>query len=495
MPIGELAFLISYFLVLLGLSFYGSHRYHMAWLYHRHRGDVPQPPEQPPGDPPKVTIQLPLFNERYVVERLIDHVCRIQYPGHLLEIQVLDDSTDDTVEIARRAVAQWRARGVDIVHIHRTNRSGFKAGALHEGMLVAKGALIAVFDADFTPNVDFLERTVPFFADAKVGMVQARWAHINRRFSLLTRAQSVLLDGHFIIEHTARNRSGRFFNFNGTAGIWRRSAIEDAGGWDHDTLTEDLDLSYRAQLKGWRFIFLTDLLAPAELPVEMVAFKTQQHRWAKGSIQVAIKLLPRILRSDLTKKVKFEAFIHLTNNLAYVMMVVLSLMMPVSLHLRVSNGLTASLFIDVPLFLGATVSIAAFYLLAQRESGETTWYGRILTTPVVMGIGIGLTLNNAKATLEALLGHESPFVRTPKLAVEGGDARTVKPKRSYRARRNWLPLLEISFGLLFTHTVWFCLQERLWVALPFMMLFMFGYLYIGLTSVFQWARPRRQPAL
>jgi cellulose synthase/poly-beta-1,6-N-acetylglucosamine synthase-like glycosyltransferase len=493
MALGEIAFLIVYFSILVGLSFYGSHRYHMAWLYHRHKRDTPQPPSES-APLPHVTIQLPLYNERYVTRRLVDHVCRIRYPGHLLEIQVLDDSTDDTVEIARAIVAEWKARGVDIVHLHRTDRTGFKAGALQAGMQVAKGEFIAVFDADFTPAEDFLERTVPYFTDPGVGMVQARWSHINRRFSLLTRAQSVLLDGHFIIEHTARNRSGRFFNFNGTAGIWRRSTIADAGGWEHDTLTEDLDLSYRAQIKGWRFVFLNDLLAPAELPVDMAAFKNQQHRWAKGSIQVALKLLPRILRSDLSHTIKFEAFVHLTNNVAYVMMVVLSLMMPLSLHLRVNHGLTQTLLIDVPFFMGATVSIIAFYLLAQSESGETNWYSRLLTIPVVLGLGIGLALNNTKATLEALLGHESPFVRTPKLAVEGDDATTVKPKRLYQAKRDLLPLIELSFGLLFTYTVWFCIHAELWLALPFMLLFQFGYLYIGLLSLFQWSRFSRSAA-
>lgn len=487
----EIAFLIAYFGILAGLSFYGGHRYQMAFLYYRHKNERPTPPPASNGPLPRVTIQLPVFNERYVVNRLIEHVCRIRYPRELLEIQVLDDSTDDTVEIARAAVEAWRAQGIDIVHLHRTDRTGFKAGALQAGMQVARGELIAVFDADFTPTEDFLEHIVPYFADEGVGMVQARWDHINRDFSLLTQAQSILLDGHFVIEHTARNRSGRFFNFNGTAGVWRRSCIIDAGGWQHDTLTEDLDLSYRAQLKGWRFVFLTDLLSPAEVPVEMTAFKTQQHRWAKGSIQVALKLLPRILKSDLPFKVKSEAFVHLTSNVAYVMMLVLSLMMPFSLHVRITHGWYQALFLDLPFFLGATVSVCAFYLVSQREASGGHWAQRLLYLPVVLALGIGLAVNNAKATLEALFGHDSPFVRTPKLAVEKG-ARQVAATPRYRSGRHVLAYIEIAFGLYYTYTVAYCVVNQIWMALPFMLLFQFGFLYTGFMSLFQWNIMRRR---
>ncbi len=489
---GETIFIFGYFAVLLCLCFYGSHRYHMAWLYYRHRENQPTPPTSENFNP-RVTIQLPVFNERYVVERLIDHVCNIRYPSELLEIQVLDDSTDDTVEICRRAVANWKARGIDIVHIHRTDRTGFKAGALQAGMKVAKGEFIAVFDADFTPQPDFLERTMQYFADNNIGMVQARWEHINREYSLLTQAQSILLDGHFMIEHTARHRSGRFFNFNGTAGIWRRECIYDAGGWHHDTLTEDLDLSYRAQLKGWKFVFLNDLLSPAEVPIEMNAFKTQQHRWAKGSIQVGLKLLPRILRSSQPFKVKFEAFIHLSNNLAYVLMIILSLMMPFSLQIRVEHGWYQALLFDLPCFLGATVSVCCFYLVSQREVGGN-WGQRIIYLPFVLALGIGLAVNNAKATLEALFGHESPFVRTPKLAIEGkGGKGQHQPKsKKYRGGRNLLPIIELCLAAIYTYTVVYCVQESLWVALPFMMLFQFGFLYTGVMSLFQWSLVKRR---
>ena len=491
----EIAFIIVYFAILAGLSFYGAHRYHMAWLYYRYKRNTPQAPEHAFSDTlPHVTIQLPVFNERYVVERLIEYVCRIRYPQDRLEIQVLDDSTDDTVEIARAAVQAWRARGVDIVHIHRTDRTGFKAGALQKGMQAAKGEFIAVFDADFTPSEDFLERTIIHFADKKVGMVQARWDHINRKFSLLTQAQSILLDGHFMIEHTARNRSGRFFNFNGTAGIWRRQCIIDAGGWQHDTLTEDLDLSYRAQMKGWRFVYLNDLLSPAEVPIEMNAFKTQQHRWAKGSIQVALKILPRILKSDLPFKIKFEAFIHLTNNVAYIMMILLSLMLPFALRLRVDHGWYSLLLLDLPFFLGATVSVCTFYLVSQREADHRGWFSRILYLPFVLAIGIGLAVNNAKATLEALFGHESPFIRTPKLAIEGKGDGPIKLKKKYRGGRTLLPYFEIFLGLYYSYTLFYCVQSSIWLAVPFILLFQFGFLYTGLMSLFQWSLFRRNRA-
>jgi cellulose synthase/poly-beta-1,6-N-acetylglucosamine synthase-like glycosyltransferase len=297
MTLPQTLILVVYFFVLSILAIYGWHRYYLVYLYMKNKGKVPAaPPLLTDGQLPRVTIQLPIFNEMYVADRLIAAVCEMDYPKHLLEIQVLDDSTDETTGIAEMAVRRHAARGFDIHYLHRVDRRGFKAGALEAGLAVAKGEFVAIFDADFIPSTDFLKRTLPHFAtDPKIGMVQARWGHINQDYSLLTKIQSILLDAHFVLEHGGRNRAGCFFNFNGTAGIWRRTAIETAGGWQHDTLTEDLDLSYRAQLAGWRFIFLADLVSPAEVPVEMNSFKSQQHRWAKGSIQTCMKLLPRIL--------------------------------------------------------------------------------------------------------------------------------------------------------------------------------------------------------
>ena len=293
----------AYIAVLLLVGLYGIHRYWLVWLYYRNRRHVPRPHsrfEQLPG----VTVQLPMYNEAQVAERIIDAAVALDYPREFLQIQVLDDSTDGSERIAAARVEYWASRGIDIEFLHRTNRHGYKAGALAEAIPRAKGALIAIFDADFVPEHDFLKRTVHQFTDPRVGMVQARWDHLNRGDSLLTRSQAIFLDGHFVIEHAARNRSDRWINFNGTAGVWRREAIESAGGWQHDTLTEDVDLSYRSQLQGWRFVFLSNVACPAELPPEINAFKSQQHRWTKGSIQTAKKLLPTLLRSNAPMRVK-----------------------------------------------------------------------------------------------------------------------------------------------------------------------------------------------
>src|SRR3954465_15968831 len=339
MTLPETFILVLYFFVLSILAIYGWHRYYLVYLYMKNRDKVP-PAQAPLGAAamPRVTIQLPIYNEMYVADRLIDAVCEMDYPRELLEIQVLDDSIDETTDIAELAVRRHAARGFDISYVHRVDRRGYKAGALEAGLRLAKANFIAIFDADFIPPRDFLIKTLPHFADGKVGMVQARWGHINQDYSLLTKIQAILLDGHFVLEHGGRNRGGRFFNFNGTAGVWRRTAIESAGGWQHDTLTEDLDLSYRAQLAGWHFVFVPGLVAPAEVPVEMNAFKSQQHRWAKGSIQTCRKLLPRILQSNLPLRVTAEAFFHLSANFNYPLMCVLSVLMAPSMVIRYNMG-------------------------------------------------------------------------------------------------------------------------------------------------------------
>ncbi|MCC7431076.1 glycosyltransferase family 2 protein, partial [bacterium] len=314
----ETSFVFTYYFALTILGIFGLHRFYIIFLFLKHKNKIPKPLKKF-QKLPLITIQLPIFNELYVVERLITATLKIDYPKNLLEIQVLDDSTDETSEIAEKLVSKFKKEGFNIVYLHRKNRVGFKAGALEEGKKIAKGEFLAIFDSDFVPTPEILKEAIHFFTDEKIGMIQTRWGHLNRDFSLLTKIQAILLDGHFVVEQTARNRSGSFFNFNGTAGIWRKTAIETSGGWQHDTLTEDLDLSYRAQLKGWKFIFLSEIITPAELPVDMNAFKSQQHRWAKGSIQTMKKLLPAILSSDLPFKVKFEAFFHLTNNVAYLL--------------------------------------------------------------------------------------------------------------------------------------------------------------------------------
>jgi cellulose synthase/poly-beta-1,6-N-acetylglucosamine synthase-like glycosyltransferase len=491
----QIAILALYFAILLVLSFYGSHRYAIVHLYRKYAGG---PDPEPAGrfedaELPAVTVQLPLFNERYVVERLIRAVCKLDYPRERLQIQVLDDSTDDTTDIAAELVAQMRAEGIDIELHHRSDRTGYKAGALAAGLDTARGEFVAVFDADFVPDPQFLRDTIDYFTDDDVGMVQARWAHINREFSLLTRAQAILLDGHFVLEHTARNRSGRFFNFNGTAGIWRAEAIEDAGGWEHDTLTEDLDLSYRAQLKGWQFVFLRDVTAPSEIPVDMNAFRSQQHRWAKGSIQTALKLLPRILRSDLPGHIKYEAFHHLTANFAYLLMVVLACLMPLATIIRIHQGWHEALFLDLPIFLGATFSICYFYWVSQREIGRRP--SEILRLiPAVLGLGIGVSVNNAKAVIEAMVGHQSPFVRTPKYAIQSNDKAWLS--KLYIRKSTALPLIELALGAWFTYGIAFVLlsENHSFFSVPFLVLFQFGFFYVAASSLLQGLRRGRSTA-
>jgi cellulose synthase/poly-beta-1,6-N-acetylglucosamine synthase-like glycosyltransferase len=418
----------------------------------------------------------------YVAERLIEAVCRIEYPREQLEIQVLDDSTDETREIAELAARRFAKQGIDIKYIHRTDRSGYKAGALEAGLAAARGEYVAIFDADFIPSPDFLTELMPHFADARVGMVQARWGHINQDYSLLTKIQSILLDGHFVLEHGGRNRGGRFFNFNGTAGIWRRSAIADAGGWQHDTLTEDLDLSYRAQLRGWRFVFVSDVIAPAEVPVEMNAFKSQQHRWAKGSVQTCLKLLPRILAADVPLGVKVEAFFHLTANFNYILMCVLSVLIFPSMVIRYNMGWYEMLLIDVPLFFAATFSFCNFYTVCQREI-HSDWRARLKYVPFLMSVGIGLSINNTRAVLEALFNKQTEFARTPKYHIEASADEWVGKK--YRQSVAVQPLIELTLGLYFTWTVFYALANGIYGTLPFLVLFQVGFLYTGLLSVVQ----------
>ena len=471
-----------YFFVLVILAVYGWHRYYLVYLYMRHKDHLPRP-DGSFESLPTVTIQLPLYNEMYVVDRLVEAVCRIDYPRELVEIQVLDDSTDETSEIAELAVRRFASQGVDIKYIHRDDRLGYKAGALEEGLRIAKGEFIAIFDADFIPQPEFLVRTIHYFVNPKIAMVQTRWGHVNEDYSLLTKIQALLLDAHFVLEHGSRNRGGCFFNFNGTAGIWRRAAISDAGGWQHDTLTEDLDLSYRAQLRGWQFVFLQDHVAPAELPVEMNAFKSQQHRWAKGSIQTFLKLMPDILRSDQSRKIKTEAFFHLSANFNYPLMCVLAVLMGPSMVIRYNMGWYEMLLIDIPLFLAATASVANFYMVCQRELYPRTWTDRLRYLPFLMSIGIGLAVNNSKAVFEALFRKPSEFARTPKYHIENGADEWIGKK--YRQSVAIQPMIELALGLYFSGTLFYALANGIYATAPFLMLFQIGFLYTGMLSLLQ----------
>jgi cellulose synthase/poly-beta-1,6-N-acetylglucosamine synthase-like glycosyltransferase len=493
------AMLIPYFGLLFILSLYGVHRYEVIRTYFKYRKKLPKEAPDRSQQLPPVTIQLPLFNERYVVERLIEEVSKIDYPWNLLQVQILDDSTDETHAFAERLVASYQATGFPIEYHHRTHREGFKAGALQEGLKTATGDLVAIFDADFVPPSDFLLRTVHFFADPQVGVVQTRWSYLNRDSNVLTEIQAILLDGHFVLEHGARCGRGLFFNFNGTAGILRRSMIADAGGWQHDTLTEDSDLSYRAQLKGWKFVYLPALDCPSELPVEMHGFQVQQFRWAKGLTQVARKLLPSILRADIPWRTKLEAVMHLTPNISYPMMMVVSaLMLPVMIC-RFYMGWFQMVFLDMPLIIASFWSISAFYVLAQRELHPHSWKRTFFLLPALMAVGVGLTVINTRAVFEALLGVRSGFVRTPKYAIDKQSPALAAA--SYRRKSGWLPFIEIAIGTYFVGMSVFAIDVDNYFALPFLLLFVGGYYWAGFSTLIQEYRDRlrasraRRPAL
>jgi cellulose synthase/poly-beta-1,6-N-acetylglucosamine synthase-like glycosyltransferase len=484
--------LILYFTILSVLAVYGAYRIKQVVDFWRYRRFQPAPKARfAEGDLPLITVQLPLFNEVYVVVRLLRAVTSFDYPRERLEIQVLDDSTDETVALARETVEKYRREGFDIHYVHREDRTGYKAGALANGTRTAKGQLLAIFDADFVPKPDCLRKLVHFFTDDGVGCAQMRWSHINGSYNLLTRLQTIMLDGHFVVEQTVRNRTGGFFNFNGTAGIWRRRAIELSGGWQHDTLTEDTDLSFRAQLMGWRFVYLLDEDAPAEIPVEINAFKAQQRRWAKGVMQVGLKLYPRIWRAPLPFRVKAEMFFRLTGNISYPLMIVASFLQFPLLLVRYNQGFYHLLVFDVPILFFSTVSVVLFYGSAvwylDREAGRTR---RLLHLPLVMAIGIGLAFSNARAVLEALFGVKSEFVRTPKYQVEQGADTTWKAKK-YKRKHGWLPLLELSFAAYFLCAVLYAAHMHLFGTIPFLMLFLFGYGYIGTMSLLQTSSVRR----
>jgi len=478
----DLSILIPYFTILIVLSMFGLHRYYLTYLFLKNRRKAPKP--QNAFDPlPRVTVQLPIYNERYVLERLLEAATRLDYPRELLEIQVLDDSTDETRMVASRLVSEYAAAGHPVSYHHRDHREGFKAGALAEGLKKASGEFIAIFDADFVPPPSVLRRMVHYFTDPQVAVVQGRWTWINRTISNLTQVEAILLDGHFVIEHAGRNFSGRFFNFNGTAGMWRRCAIEDAGGWQHDTLTEDTDLSYRAQLRGWKFIYDPSIQCPSELPVEMNAFKTQQARWAKGLIQTAKKLLPAIWRSPQPLYIKLEATFHLTANLAYPLMVLFSVILLPALIVRFYQGWFQMLYLDLPLFIASTNSVSTFYLTAQRALYPRRWWSRIKYIPFLMSVGIGLAITNSKAVIEALLGMESPFVRTPKFRVEGRGDRWEGKK--YLRRGGWIPMVELVLAVYFLFTLAYSLDSENYLTSPFLLIFFVGYAYTGTMSLFQ----------
>jgi cellulose synthase/poly-beta-1,6-N-acetylglucosamine synthase-like glycosyltransferase len=484
--------LIPYFVVMIILAFYGIHRYQLVWLYYKNRKNASkwnEPAARFEEDQlPFVTIQLPIFNEQFVIDRLIDACCRINYPRDRFEIQVLDDSTDETTEVAQQIVQRYASgfAGMDpqpIVYIHRTNRHGFKAGALDAGLKVARGEFVAIFDADFVPPREWVMQVIHHFAESNIGMVQTRWTHLNRDYSFMTQVEAIMLDGHFVLEHGGRSRAGVFFNFNGTAGMWRRETIASAGGWQHDTLTEDTDLSYRAQMVGWQFKYLQDVECPAELPIEMTAFKTQQARWAKGLIQTGKKILPRVMKSDVPWHTKLEAWYHLTANISYPLMIILSVLLMPAMIIRSWQGLLQMLLIDLPLFMASTMSISSFYLVSQKELFPKSWGRTFLYLPFLMALGVGLTITNTKAVMEALFGVQSAFARTPKYRVNKKGEKSQAKK--YRKRLGIIPWIELAIGSYFALTVWYAISTENYFTVPFLVLFVFGYWYTGLLSLLQ----------
>ncbi len=448
---------------------------HRAYLLYLSRRPAPHVPDGWSGAWPAVTVQLPLFNEAEVAARLIDAACNLDYPRDELEIQVLDDSTDETPAVVATRVAYWRSKGVDIRHIRREDRTGFKAGALAEGVRLARGEFMLVLDSDFVTGTELVKQLLPAFSLPDVGMVQARWDHLNERDNWWTRAQSLLLDGHFFLEQGGRYRGGRFFNFNGTAGMWRRSCLEDAGGWQADTLTEDLDLSYRAQMRGWRFVFLEDVGVPAELPDRVGAFEIQQKRWAQGGIQTAIKLLPALLRGPWPRSVKAEAVIHLCGHLAHPLTLMLGLLIYPAAVARRSLGLEEYLFLDLVVFTAATVPFVLFYAAAGRKR-RRPWPVLIPDIAVTLATGIGLTVPVSRAILRGVSKRKDPFVRTPKK----GDRRL---SRSLPASLTGDTLLKLLIAVILSAFIGASVNAGLYASLPFLLLFASGYWSLGMGGL------------
>ncbi len=448
---------------------------HRAWLVYRARSVGSSPPREWRGPLPRVAVQLPIFNEASVVGRLLDAVCRLDYPEHLLEVQVLDDSDDATTELAARRVEFWRSRGVRIRHLRRDSRAGFKAGALAYGLDSTDAEFLVVLDADFVPRADLIRRLLAGFTGPEIGMVQARWDHLNERDNSLTRAQAYLLDGHFLFEQGGRYAAGRFFNFNGTAGMWRRSCLVDAGGWSSDTLTEDLDISYRAQMAGWRFTFLDDYSVPAELPPAVDAFEVQQKRWAQGGIQTARKILPRLLRMDLPRTVKVESAIHLLGHLAHPLTLGLGLLIYPSAVARQRLGLEHLVWLDLLAFVLATGPFLVFYGSVARRRGHT-WMEAAPRVALTLATGIGLSVAVTRAVIRGLGRTDDAFVRTPK--------RGWSPRIRYRVKAapgDLIPKLVLSGYLVWC--IGAAVQTGLYGSLPFLLLFLSGYLFLGLRQL------------
>ena len=482
----SLAILVCYTIASILLLCYGLNTYLIIHLYLRKRRSCEQSDAvresefasrfEDEAELPVVTTQIPLFNEFNVAERVIRAVAAIEYPKGLHEIQVLDDSNDETCGLVDRVAEDLRGQGHRVSVFRREDRVGYKAGALQAGMAVCEGEFVAIFDSDFIPPTDFLKRTLPhLWVDDNCALVQARWDHINQKQSWLTRAQAMGIDGHFIVEQVARSRNGLFMNFCGTAGVWRRAAIEDAGNWEHDTVTEDLDLSYRAQLKGWRFHYLPELLVPAELPTSYSAFKSQQYRWAKGSIQTARKMLPRVWIAGIPLFKKLQATVHLTHYALHLQMAILALLvLPLMLSFREGIALYRSV-IFIALLVPAALGPSLGYVVCQYYGHPEDWWKRVLRLPFLLVIGFGICLSNAKAVIEGFFGNDSTFIRTPK----SGDSIV----KNYKVKRNWLPRFEVVFSLYCAVTIGFLIYIGQYALIPFILIYALGFGVVGYSSM------------
>lgn len=481
----EILVLIIYIAALTVLFAYGLQSFSMVYQYSKLKPSDPVVAGiEHDDDIPRVTVQLPLYNELYVAGRLVDAVCALDYPRNKLEIQLLDDSTDETTDLLARLVARKREDGIDIHHIRRPDRAGFKAGALSNGLARASGEYIAIFDADFLPPSDFLLKIIPHLtADPGLGMVQARWEHINHDYSLLTRMQALALDAHFAMEQQVRNHARLFMNFNGTAGVWRRQCIEDAGNWHADTLTEDLDLSYRAQLRGWRFLYLNDLAVPAELPSEINGLKSQQFRWTKGAIETAKKHLPELWRARLPLRVKLHATAHLTSNLVFPFILIIALLNVPVLYLKELHPEWRPWFHVMGIFFFTSISTFLFYLLAQKDIREN-WRSRMLLFPIFMAGTMGLAVNNSKAVLEALFNRRTTFERTPKYnIVTSADKWTSSAYRQVTIRVE--VVVELLMALYFMVAIGISIAYMEISLIPFQLMFLFGFGLAGGLSLRQ----------
>ena len=487
----QIALLIIYGLLLLFIFFYSLIQINLVYNYLRfhkkNENNDSKKIDLTKGDVPFITIQLPVYNEKYVIERLIDAVSDFTYPKDRFEIQVLDDSTDETVEIAAGKIEEMRDKGIQIHHVRRMQREGFKAGALAEGLKKAKGEFIAIFDADFIPRKDFLLKTIPYFEDEDIGVVQTRWTHINKNYSLLTKLQAFGLDAHFSVEQTGRNAGGHFINFNGTAGVWRKKCIIDAGGWQSDTLTEDLDLSYRAQLKGWKFKYLENVGSPAELPATMNALKTQQFRWTKGAAECARKNLWNVFKAkNISLSTKIHALFHLMNSFLFICIIITAILSVPLLLIKNNSADYADLFKYGGFFLISLFLLSVFYWVSFSKEDENKFkaaYHFLLKFPMFLSISMGLSLHNAIAVVEGYIGKKTPFIRTPKFNIINNDDQW-KGNKYLTSSINLLTLLEGFLSLYFLTGIFMAFHFKDYGLLPFYSMLSLGFGLVFYYSIY-----------